>query len=467
MMRVADPGPFALAALILWIPISLAFFFTMKKERAALMTVFGGLLFLPEVAAFRPPMLPALTKQTIPYLCVILGYTLRGPARMWRLPREKWVLWVSMVGLFNGIAIALSNQDPLTYGTWRVVTLPGLGIKDGMYETVNGFVNSAVPFFVGAVVIRGREDVEDLLAFVAAAGLIYAPFALLEVRLSPQLHHWIYGYHQHPDFSQTLRFGGYRPMVFMAHGLAVGLWFMVCLLAAAALKRTRHRLFGLKPGTAALLLAITLLVCKSTGAVIYAVFGLPLVMWASAKAQLRVAALLAAIVFIYPLLREADLVPVKPMLEAAAEIDQDRAGSLGFRFENEAALLKKAAQRPWFGWGTYDRNAIFDGGGSVVSVTDGEWIIALGISGAVGFASSFALLVFPIVLARRRLKNIDDLLERRLVASLSLIVAFTALDLIPNGLFSSYPYFLSGALLAATSAPRVRTRYTAAPMPLT
>jgi hypothetical protein len=43
------------------------------------------------------------------------------------------------------------------------------------------------------------------------------------------------------------------------------------------------------------------------------------------------------------------------------------------------------------------------------------------------------------------------------VAATSLIVAVTALDLIPNSLFSNYPYFLSGALLSA-SAALIRSR---------
>jgi hypothetical protein len=39
-----------------------------------------------------------------------------------------------------------------------------------------------------------------------------------------------------------------------------------------------------------------------------------------------------------------------------------------------------------------------------------------------------------------------------MLASLSLIVAVTAIDLIPNGIFSNYPFFLSGALLSLSRA---------------
>jgi hypothetical protein len=42
--------------------------------------------------------------------------------------------------------------------------------------------------------------------------------------------------------------------------------------------------------------------------------------------------------------------------------------------------------------------------------------------------------------------------DQRLVASVSLILAVTALDLLPNSLFSNYPFFLSGALLSVSRA---------------
>ena len=59
-------------------------------------------------------------------------------------------------------------------------------------------------------------------------GLIYVPLCLFEVRMSPQLHNMVYGFAQH-SFGQTVRGGGWRPMVFMQHGLAVGLFMSVML----------------------------------------------------------------------------------------------------------------------------------------------------------------------------------------------------------------------------------------------
>ena len=82
-------GTFAYFVLLAWVPISLLAFFVMRPERAAIFVVLGGLMFLPEVAQFKVPYLPPLTKENIPYLYVLAGALLRCPKRVLRLPRER------------------------------------------------------------------------------------------------------------------------------------------------------------------------------------------------------------------------------------------------------------------------------------------------------------------------------------------------------------------------------------------
>ena len=59
-----NAGLFANAALLLWIPLAIGLFFAMRPEKAALITIFGGLMFLPEVISFRIPFVPPLGKQS-------------------------------------------------------------------------------------------------------------------------------------------------------------------------------------------------------------------------------------------------------------------------------------------------------------------------------------------------------------------------------------------------------------------
>ena len=58
-----------------------------------------------------------------------------------------------------------------------------------------------------------------------------------EVRMSPQLHSSMYGFRPF-RFDQAYRWGGYRPSVFMQHGIALGLFMASCTLVAFWLWRS-------------------------------------------------------------------------------------------------------------------------------------------------------------------------------------------------------------------------------------
>src|SRR5204863_66271 len=80
----------------------------------------------------------------------------------------------------------------------------------------------------------------------AVGGLIYSVLILWEVRMSPQLHATVYGASpRQADFAQAIRWGGYRPIVFMPHGLAVALFICNTVMAAFILARNRGKVFGL------------------------------------------------------------------------------------------------------------------------------------------------------------------------------------------------------------------------------
>jgi hypothetical protein len=451
---VTPGGAIATTALLLWVGVTVVLFFTMKPERAALVAIFGGLLFLPERVDLKVPLLPEFSKQTIPYFAVLLGFTLRQSKRVWTLPRERWFLVITLAMIVTGIGVGMTNPDGLSYGTWRKIFIPGLSVKDGMYVALQMIFNVGIPFFLGTVLIREASDIEYLLRFVVKAALVYSIFALLEVRLSPQLHRWVYGYAQH-SFGQTMRFGGYRPMVFMEHGLAVGLFFSIALIAAVALSIVRTpRIFRLTPKAVVGYLAVVLIVCKSTGAIIYAVAGMLILFLTSARVQRRAAVVVAVIVLLYPSMRGSGAFPTEEVLSLAKNIGEDRTQSLEFRFTNEDTLLKKARERPVFGWGTYGRNLVYDDGGKSAVITDGEWIIALGVSGFFGFFSKFGLLVIPVFLAAVRLRKVPRDPDSELIAGLALMVAIAAADLLPNGMFSNYPFFLAGALTTGSALLR-------------
>ena len=65
---------------------------------------------------------------------------------------------------------------------------------------------------------------------------------------------------------------------------------------------------------------------------------------------------------------------------------------------NENILAKRALERPVFGWGGWGRNRVLDEAGHDISITDGLWVIVLGINGVVGLASMTALFLLPVAL---------------------------------------------------------------------
>jgi len=441
----------ALVVLALWVPVCFIAFLVTRPERALLFTVLGALLFLPEIAAFKFPFLPPLNKHNIPYICAFLACSVRFPKRVLHLPKERWFNWLTLAMLVGAIGTALTNGDTLFVGKVKIAFIPALTIKDGLFTGISQAVHAALPFFLGAALFKTAKDLREMLGSFAVAGLIYLPFAAIEMRMSPQFHNWIYGYHQH-SFLQTLRWGGYRPMVFMSHGLAVARFFAVAMMAAMIIAPKRRRLLRIPTGVAAGLLFVILVLCKSTGAILYGVVAGLVLSLNRVRMRQTFAVVLAAGVLLYPAARAADLFPVTRILAAAGEVNADRQQSLLFRFANEDILLARARERIVFGWGEYNRSATFDELGRPDSVTDGHWIIMFGILGAVGFVAAFGMLLVPVFIARRRLRAIPEKVDRLVVSGTSLIIAVLAVDLIPNGLWADYPYLLAGALMGVTRA---------------
>lgn len=427
------------------IPTSIGLFFVLRPVEAALVVAFGAEMFLPEGPNYKLPFLPAFDKHNLPYVCILVACLLRYPGKVTKLPREKWIKVLALLVVAGGVVTGLTNSDPLAFGNAGQVFIPGLTIKDGFFMGITNFVEAFIPFYVGYALFRSREDFDKLVAGLAVAGLVYIPFALVELRMSPQWHRWIYGYGQ-SVFDQTIRWGGYRPMVFMSHGLALARFFVATTFALIILGKTRRRLWGMPVRVLAWIQFLVLIACKSTGAAVLALAGAPLLVLAKPKRQLQVATVLAWITVLYPVLRLSGVFPVGSILEAAGALESERAGSLAFRFDNEDALLDRARQRFLFGWGEYGRNVVHDEEGKSTSVLDGHWIIRLSVNGVIGFVTTFGPLLIPVLWARRQLRKMGHPKDQVAVAGLAFTLTILSLDLIPNGLWAYYPFFLAGVL---------------------
>jgi hypothetical protein len=435
----------AQVVLALSIPVSIGVFFVLRPVPAALLVVLCFELLLPEGPNYKLPYMPALDKHNLSYLCVLVACLLRCPGRVTKLPREKWITVLALLLLVGGVATALNNTAPLMLGRAGEVFIPALNAKDGFFMGITNFVETFVPFYVGYALFRTREDLNRLIAALAVACLLCVPLILVELRMSPQWHRWIYGYGQ-SAFDQTIRWGGYRPMLFMPHGLALARFLVAATFSLVILAKSRRRLFGLPIRFLAWVQFLVLVACKSTGAVVLAVAGLPILIFAKPKRRLQVAVVLAWITVLYPALRLSGLFPVGSLLRAAGALQSERAGSLAFRFDNEDALLERARQHIAFGWGEYGRNMVHDEDGKNISVVDGHWIIRLSVNGIVGFVTTFGPLLIPVFWARRRLKTFRVAQDQGDISGVAFMLTILCLDLIPNGLWASYPFLIAGAL---------------------
>ena len=277
-------------------------------------------------------------------------------------------------------------------------------------------------------------------------GLVYSIPMLIEIRFSPQLNMWIYGYYQH-DFVQTIRFGGFRPMVFLYHGIWAAIFLLMSILSAFALWKTRQIKSNWKLLLIALYLSGVLVLSKSLGAWLFAAALIPTIVLIGSRWQMRLAVCIAAFAIAYPALKGINVLPQDRILDAVAAIDDERALSLGFRFGNENMLLERAQEKPLFGWGNFDRNQIMEiSTGEIITVTDGRWVLLIGQFGWLGFLAEFGLLILPIWFLWRETHYRDPGSYSPLIVPLSLILAVNVFDMLPNATLTPLTWLMAGAL---------------------
>ena len=454
MLTNPDPNWFAFFALAFWPVVGLCLFQVWPAAQAAVWTFLGAYLLLPVGAAIHFQGIPQFDKDTIASIAVVLGIVLIK-RRSLRL-RNGFGLTELLVLIYLIAPLITDelNTDPIILPHHN---LPAGSFYDGLSATVRQFL-LLIPFFVGRQLLRSAADVQMILRTLVIAGLLYSFPILFELRMSSQLHVWVYGYFPHM-FAEMVRDGGFRPVVFIGHGLGVAFFVMTTVIAATALWRCRTRIIQLPPIGATGYLSAILILCKGLASIVYGVVGLILVRFASIRLQSLIAVGLVTAALSYPLLRTAGLVPTDTLVGMAQRISENRAISLEERFDNEERLLTRAWDRIYFGWGRYGRNRIYDPlTGKDNSATDGEWIITIGTFGLVGFLAEFGLLALPVFRIASALRLVESKQDGIYLAALTLISAINTFDLLPNASLTSFTWLIAGALLGRAEALKAVSR---------
>lgn len=440
---MAAPNAFAYLMITIWPIVAYVLWRHLDPVRALIWTILSGYLILPPLTAINLPVVPDFDKHSIPSLSALVLATVMLRDRLNFLPDS--VAGRILIGLFvlSPFATVMTNSDPIEIVAGDV---QGMRVYDSIAAVVHQFI-VILPFFLARHYLASAASLRTFSIALVLAGLAYSVPMLIETQLSPQMNVWFYGFFQH-DFLQTIRGGGYRPVVFLQHGLWVAFFTLMCLMAAVILLREGPAARRPYMVLAVIYLVFLLFACKSFSPIVYAMGVLPILLFAPRRAQLLLAVGLALIVVIYPLLRGAHLVPLDAILAFAENVSPARAESLAYRIGNEEQLLAHAAERPFFGWGGYGRNLILDPvSGRILTIPDGEWIITLGKYGWLGYVAEFGLVALPLILLARESLALRGGMISLHAAGIALMLAANMVDLLPNGTLVSLTWLMAGALL--------------------
>lgn len=430
-----------------WVPFGALMFALMRPRWAVMVCIFGAWMFLPmytiEISSF-----PNYDKTTAGTLAAILGSLVFDQGRLFAF-KPRWFDLPIVIFVGAQFTAALNA---------------GSGVYEGVTDMVMAGIGFGLPYYLARVYFTDLEALKDLALGFFIAGLIYLPLCLYEIRMSPQLHADIYGFFPH-SWGQMERFGGFRPIVFMQHGLAVAGFMAFSTVVGFGLWRSGHlkSLYGVPPWVAVLAMAGTTILCKSGNALVLMTGGVvtfELMRWFETKALLLCLILVPPA---YMAVRAPGLWDGQELIDLTKMVSDARAGSLYVRIHSENVLLPIAMEKPLFGHGHWAAGLSPEQYENVTP--DGYWLItiaALGAFGLAGFTLMFLLPGLRLVRAARAKE-----LVRGRAAPLTLMTMVGTLflaDCLMNAMMGSAFPFIAGASgaglsgMGRTTAPPVLPR---------
>lgn len=462
-------------AILGWPLFGLLIFASQKDpKQGAVLSILLGFLFLPSGVGIDLPGVPAIDRDNIVSLTLLGALIFGGRAKMPLKVGVTFYMLAILIYMVSPVFTAMTNGDSLAAGE-RII--PGMRVYDGLSASI-GEALRLVPLFIGYWMITSVRDQRMMLTMIVIAGLCYSLLLLIEIRLSPQIHKWVYGF-QSSAVVGAERGGFFRPKAFLFNGLIAAFFTLTVVIAAVAIwgddrlrmKQGMDRLARLKPrwfGFAAAYLTMILVVSQSMGALMFGLAVIPAMILLKPRRQILIAVMITTLAFSYPVLRALDLVPHESLVAGASTISERRAESLAARFYHEEQMLNHGLERPMLGWGNWGRNRIYDARGIDRTLSDGYWVIILGTRGIIGYLANYIVFVAPIYLfwlltLRRKKMEVSPI-----TAGICLTLSVNFLDFVPNAPLTPLTWLFIGALLRhikESSTESVGTdRSAAAPM---
>jgi hypothetical protein len=420
-------------------------------------TLVGGWLAMP-ILALEVGGAPRLDKASLLGVSVALATWLARPRGAGRLG-VRWFDLPVIAFCLAPLAASLSN---------------GLGPYDGVSAALRQTLVWGVPYLVGRMIGADRGVLLAVGRVLLVGVAVYAPLCLIESRIAPQLHEMVYGIPGRANWEQVPLFGPLRwkPAVFlqsaleltplMGIGFLFGWWMRHRGVATTARGRPRRLLVG----TA----LVATVLGKALGALGLTI-GSVLVLWLGQRLRTRVFLLaMLAVAPLYAVTRTLDLWDGRSVAEFVREnISERRAESFETRLIHEDVLVDHALRRPVFGWGGWGSNRSRSQfvEGQDRSLTDGLWVITLGMTGAVGLAAWLASLLLPACLLLSHLSGSSWHDPRGAVLQYAAVVlGLHAIDCLMNAMPNPVYYLIAGAACSVVYRERsLRTAPSPAPSP--
>lgn len=377
-----------------WIPMVLVLFVVVPPRRAVVIALIGSWLFLPQLS-LAVPLMPDFSKVTATSYAIILGALILDPKSRVLNFKPSWIDIPMAVYVLHPFFSSMTN---------------GLGFYDGAAQIVDKLITHGLPYLIGRLYFRTPDDAKEFAMGMLIGGMLYVPLCLYEIRMSPHLHQMLYGFRPVNDWQQVKRWGGWRPMVFMRHGLMVGVWMTTTAAMAFWLWRTKavKDVFGIPMWVIGPVIIVTAILCKTTGAL--ALFSVVLTAMLAVR-YLDSKALLYAILYGIPLfllVRASGLLLGENFGETIAGLFpamEERANSLQYRLDHENAIAGRAHEKILVGWGGWgDAFDVYINKYNSRAVPDSLWIRAFGEGGAIGLLSLYGYYLIPPIVLLSKLK---------------------------------------------------------------
>jgi hypothetical protein len=414
-----------------WIPFTIFLFLKYSPQKATLINVIGGVLFLP-TTHYMIPMI-RYDKVTAIGLSLLCGL------------------------VFSGRIFALSfrptkSDIPIivwcTLSPFLSIMTNGLGAYNAIAAVVQTSLMWGVYYLAGRIFFSDNDSLRLLTKGIIIGGLIYVPLVFFEVRMSPQLTNIVYGFFPHSWF-QHLRYGGYRPIVFMQHGLMVALWMAATYTVSLWLFKTReiNEIKKIPMSLIVLLLLTATILCKSANGWVYSLLGTLAYYYHQKLKSKKVIKLIILIIPLYIILRISLILPAETIIDYLSKIfDAQRIESLSVRLFQEEVFGTRALESPYFGWGWMDFAWPIDPvtAEALVRMIDSLYLIMFSSRGYLGLASLYAVLLLgPWKIMKSRIAPVNAVV-------LSIVLIFFAIDSLLNGMINPVFILISGTLIGVS-----------------